>query len=168
MNCQCLNRLCSCFQLMWVIKHQIISILCHKNLPTTDTYVLSIKTNYRLDWALFNFLFNSFQIRKFLITGSDPRATFSREIDTAKLAGPFIASHLLWSLEGQSIDRYNIVQWTRQRGTGRDSFVFCMFWEHEREMLHFDTETEPTNVLFLISQSAAGAGEEENWTYNYQ
>ena len=29
--------------------------------------ILSIKTNYRLDWALFNFLFNSFQIWKFFI-----------------------------------------------------------------------------------------------------
>ena len=52
-------------------------------------------------------------------TEYNQRAKFSREMDfvplvkstqPCKLTEPFISSHLLQSLEGQSIDRCNIVQ----------------------------------------------------------
>ena len=88
------------------------------------------------------------------------RGTF--EINTAKLTEPFIASHLLRSLEVQLIDRYNTVQWSRQRGTDRDSSVFSMFWEHERErereMLHLDTEWAYKHFIFNISVSSRSRG----------
>ena len=37
MQGQCWDRFCSCFQGMWVIKHQIISVPCHRNLHATNT-----------------------------------------------------------------------------------------------------------------------------------
>ena len=50
-----------------------------------------------------------------------------------------MATHLLWSLEGQ-------------RGTGRDSSVFSLFGEHKREkkMLHFDTELAYKHLVINI------------------
>ena len=53
------------------------------------------------------------QPTKLSITGTKFSREMDRppgEIDTARLTEPFITSHLLQSLEGQSTDRYNIVQ----------------------------------------------------------
>ena len=88
---------CTKHKSKWVTTHQIISETCTTNTSTTN------KTEY------------------------NRHAKFSREIDTAKLTEPLIALHLLRSLEGKSTDRYDIVQWTKQRWTGRDNSVFPMF-----------------------------------------
>ena len=98
-------------------------------------------------------LFQFFHIRKFLMIGFDRRAKFTREIDTAKLTGPFIASHLLWSLEGQSVDRYSIVEQDREEEVKTALYFLC--FESMRERCCILTLSGPTNI---VKEGCTGPG----------
>ena len=143
MQCRLCNCLCSCFQLRWSIKHQVyISILFHKNLHTANT---SQQTKLSIVYFIFipSPIIGLTKIFSIFISILFKFENSSREIDTAKLTWPFIASHY-GPLRGRSVNGYNIVQWTRQKRTGRDS------WETALYFLCFASTRERCFVLYWV------------------
>ena len=114
----------------------VISILCHRNLHTTNTSqpaklsIVYFISSHQLSAWLRSFQFSS----QFFSNSKIPHNWFwptSEGFTWNRHCQANMTIHLftLWSLEGQSVDRYNIVQWTRQKGKGWETALYFLCFE---------------------------------------
>ena len=131
MQCQCWNRPCSCFELMWgIIKSQFcLTKTCTQPTQAQPTklsivYFISSRTKPIIGSTEFLSIFFS--------NSKIPHNWFWLKSDVSRWnrhSQTNVTTHLLLSLEGQSTDREEQVETAL--------YFLCL---REKYMLHFDTE----------------------------